>query len=285
MSYPLFGPGGNSLSFASAGNKHSYQAPGWLSAIGLDAYEYEAGNGVRGSDEAFRKIGIEAKLHGIKLSFHAPYFISLSGTDPETRLKSVGYIKQSVYAAELMEAYIIVVHAGSAGKISREDAIDLAKDTLWKALEETERTPVRIGIETMGKKNQLGTLEEVVELCKIDKRLYPVVDFGHLNARDQGNVFVTSDDYRRVFDFIGENLSDDKAKELHCHFSKIEYTAGGEKRHLTFDDDIYGPEFEPLARVLAEDKLSPVIICESAGTQTEDALAMKRAYNSARQTF
>lgn len=281
MSEPLFGPGGNSLSFANDGNKHSYQAPGWLRKIGLDAYEYEAGNGVRGSDEAFLKIGAEAKANGIKLSFHAPYFISLSGTEPSTRLKSVGYIKQSIDAAELMGAYIIVVHAGSAGKISRTEAVELAKDTLWKTLEETEGTSVRIGIETMGKKNQLGTLEEVIELCKIDKRLYPVVDFGHLNARDQGGVFVNADDYRRVFNLIAEGLSDDKARELHCHFSKIEYTAGGEKRHLTFEDEMYGPEFAPLAQVLAEDKLSPVIICESAGTQSDDALAMKRDYKSA----
>ncbi len=281
MSNPLFGPGGNSKSFAEAGNKHSYQAPAWLKNMGLDAYEYEAGNGVRGSEEAFRKIGLEAKLNGIKLSFHAPYFISLSGTDPETRLKSVGYIKQSVDAAELMGAYIIVVHAGSAGKISRSEAMELAKDTLWKTLEATEGTPVRIGIETMGKKNQLGTLEEVIELCGIDERLYPVVDFGHLNARDQGGVFVTSDDYKRVFDLIGSRLSDEKANGLHCHFSKIEYTAGGEKRHLTFEDEIYGPEFAPLAKVLAEEKLSPVIICESAGTMAEDALEMKREYRSA----
>ena len=230
---------------------------------------------MRGSEEAFRKIGLEAKLNGIKLSFHAPYFISLSGTDPEKRLKSIEYIRKSVHAAELLGADIIVIHTGSATKISREEAVALAKDTVSRALDEID-TQVIFGLETMGKVNQLGTLDEVIEICGISKRLSPVVDFGHLNARDRGGVFVTPDDYRRVFDRIGSALGSGKAERLHCHFSKIEYTAGGEKRHLTFADRVYGPEFEPLAEVIAADSLSPRIICESDGTMAEDALTMKR---------
>jgi len=102
-----------------------------------------------------------------------------------------------------------------------------------------------------------------------------------LNARNLGNFFVTEDDYRRVFDAIGSTLGDEYAKTLHCHFSKIEYTAGGEKKHLTFTDTVYGPAFEPLAKVLADDRLSPRIICESAGTMAEDALRMKTLYGEA----
>jgi deoxyribonuclease-4 len=109
-----------------------------------------------------------------------------------------------------------------------------------------------------------------------------VVDFGHLNARSIGSLFVTSDDYRRVFEYIGENLGADYAKNLHCHFSKIEFTGAGEKKHLTFADTVYGPEFEPLAKVLARDGYTPTIICESDGTQASDALEMKKMYERAR---
>ncbi len=281
MEKALFGPGGNSISFGLEGKKSSVDAPEWVAKRGLDAYEYEAGNGVRGSMQSFAAIGKKAVEHNIKLSFHAPYFISLSGIDMEKRLKSIDYISQSVAAAEAMGAYEIVVHAGSAGKIAREEAVMLAKDTLYKTLEAIPSSPVRIGIETMGKVNQLGTLSEVIDICSIDERLYPVVDFGHLNARDGGNVFVTEDDYLRVFDAVSERLGYDKAKYMHCHFSKIQYTAGGEKQHLTFEDEIYGPEFAPLAKVLAKEKLCPLIICESAGTQAEDALSMKAEYEKA----
>jgi deoxyribonuclease-4 len=151
---------------------------------------------------------------------------------------------------------------------------------MYRALCDMPDTKVAFGLETMGKLNQLGTLEEVVQICGIDKRLRPVVDFGHLNARNVGSLFVTADDYRRVFDYIGEKLGAEYADTLHCHFSKIEYTGAGEKKHLTFADDIYGPRFEPLAEALVRDGYSPTIICESAGTQAEDALEMKKLYLS-----
>lgn len=274
----LFGPGGNSLSFYADGKKSTTQAPEWVSNFGLDCYEYQAGKGIFGSDETFMKIGEEAKKHNIKLSLHAPYYISLSGIEAEKRLKSVDYIVKSVKTAELLGAYLIVIHTGSASKISRQEAVELAKDTIYRSLEATDGTDVILGLETMGKMNQLGTLDEVLDICSVDKRLHPVVDFGHLNARNVGNLFVTQDDYKRVFDAIGEKLGDDYAKSLHCHFSKIEYTNAGEKKHLTFDDDIYGPPYEPLIEVIAKEKLCPYIICESDGTMAEDALKMKTLY-------
>ncbi len=280
MSRALFGPGGNSESFYAAGNKSTKQAPKWLNEIGLDAYEYQCGNGVTGSDANFIEVGEQAKKYGIAMSLHAPYFISLSGIEEEKRLKSLDYIRKSVHAAELLGADRIVIHTGSASKITREEALSLAADTITRALDEI-KTEVKFGLETMGKINQLGTLDEVIELCKISPRLIPVVDFGHLNARDLGNVFVSEDDYKRVFDKIGASLGDDVAKNLHCHFSKIEFTTGGEKKHLTFTDTVYGPEFSPLSKVLYLNNLTPRIICESAGTMAEDALEMKRMYISA----
>ncbi|MBR6682234.1 MAG: TIM barrel protein, partial [Clostridia bacterium] len=181
-------------------------------------------------------------------------------------------------AAELMNAELIVIHTGSASKISRQEAVELAKDTMSRALEAVGGTNVKLGLETMGKLNQLGTLDEVLEICSIDKRLHPVVDFGHLNARNVGNLFSAKDDYKRVFDAIANKLGDEYANTLHCHFSKIEYTNAGEKKHLTFEDSVYGPPFEPLMEVIAEEKLCPRIVCESDGTMAEDALAMKNYY-------
>ena len=282
----LFGPGGNSDSFAAEGFKHTYQAPKWLAQRGLGAYEYQAGNGVTGSDATFAKIGEEAKKHGIAMSLHAPYYISLSGIEQDKRLASIGYIKKSLHAAKLMGADLIVIHCGSASKISRAEAMELAADTLYKALEETageEYAGIRLGIETMGKRNQLGTLEEVVELCRLDARLWPVVDFGHMYARETGAIFGEGDrdGYRRVFDAIACGLGDERAKNLHCHFSRIEYTGAGEKKHVTFENHGgFGPDYRPLIEVIAEEGLSPRIICESAGTMAEDAREMQDYYMS-----
>ena len=280
ISRATFGPGGNSDSFKAAGKKSTLEAPEWLSSIGLDAYEYEAGRGIMAGDEALTRIGEQAKKHGILMSLHAPYFISLSGVEEQTRLKSIDYISRSLKAAELLGADTIVIHTGSASSISRAEAMRLAADTLEKNLLINGDTSIRMGLETMGKLNQLGTLEEVLELCKLSPKYCPVVDFGHLNARYLGSHFPDCDSYRRVFDSIATTLGDDYAKYLHCHFSKIEFTQKGEKKHLTFADTVYGPEFEPLAEAIIRENVYPRIICESDGTMAEDALDMKKIYSS-----
>lgn len=275
---PLFGPGGNAEAFYEAGYKSTLYAPMWVASEGLTAYEFEAGRGIGASGDALTAIGAAARQAGISMSFHAPYFISLSGVNPETRLKSIDYIENSLWAADLLGAGVIVVHSGSCAKITREEGMRLSSDTLYKALERVGYPQVKIGIETMGKKNQLGTLEEVISLCEMDSRLVPVVDFGHLNARDLGGVFRTSDDFRRVFDAIGSRLGQEVAANLHCHFSKIEWTDAGEKKHLTFDDRLYGPDFEPLMDAIYREGLTPTLICESAGTQARDAKQMMEYY-------
>ena len=274
----LFGPGGNSEAFKVWGGKSTLDAPRFVSEIGLDAYEYEAGNGIASSPAMLSAIGKEATKHGVKMSFHTPYFISLSGVEEEKRLKSIKYIADSLDAARLLGADIIVVHTGSAAKISRDEAMRLAADTLIKTLNSVDTYGIKIGLETMGKQNQLGTLDEVLELCRIDSAFVPVVDFGHMNARECGGVFKSSDDYMRVFDRIDRALGAETATNLHCHFSKIEWTSAGEKKHLTFADTVYGPDFEPLIEAIVKNGLSPTIISESAGTQSDDALAMKKYY-------
>ena len=190
----------------------------------------------------------------------------------------------SAKAVDYMGGNRIVVHTGSCSKISREAALELAIDTMKKAISALDNEGlghVHICPETMGKVNQLGTLDEVLELCKIDERLIPCIDFGHLNARDLG-CFKTKDDYKSVFDKIENALGYERLKAFHSHFSKIEYTTGGEKKHLTFADTVYGPDFEPVIDLVVQKNCCPTFICESDGTQAEDVKKMKDYYNSIR---
>ena len=274
-----FGPGGNSASWGK--RKFPEDLPEYLRSMGLNGYEVECGRGVRLSARAGLLPEI-ARENGIYVTLHAPYFISLSSVEEEKRDKSVEYILQSAQAARTVGAQKIVVHSGSCSKISRGEAVYLAKQTLTKAqaaLDENGYSDIIICPETMGKINQLGTLEEVLELCGVDERFLPTVDFGHLNARTLGGI-KSREDYARMLDEIENALGLDRLCRMHIHFSKIEYTAGGEKRHLTFADEVYGPQFEPLMEELAKRAMSPSVICESDGTQAEDAAQMKRFYES-----
>lgn len=277
-----FGPAGNSQSFKDMGYKHSLEIPQYVLKMGLDCYEYQCGRGVNIGTQKAAELGSAAKSAGISLSLHAPYFISMSSVDPEKRDNSIGYILKSAEAVKAMGGNRIVIHTGSCAKISREQALDLAKNTMKKAvkaLDEQGFSDIHICPETMGKVNQLGNLQEVMELCLIDERLIPCIDFGHLNARDKG-YFKSLEDYKTVFETIKDKLGTERLKTFHSHFSKIEYTFGGEKRHLTFEDTVFGPDFEPVMELTFKYGCSPVFICESAGTQAEDAKTMKDYYLS-----
>lgn len=277
-----FGPAGSAESFKEMGYKSSLQIPEYLNKFGLECFEYQCGRGVNIGEDKAKELGKIANEKGITLSLHAPYYISMSSVEEEKRLNSVNYILASARAVNAMGGNRIIVHTGSCGKISREKALDLAIGTMkisLDALKSEGLSHIHICPETMGKVNQLGTLQEVIELCKIDDSLIPCIDFGHLNARDLG-ILNTKDDFENILIQIKNHLGTDRLNCFHSHFSKIEYTTGGEKRHLTFEDKVFGPNFEPLMELTYKYGISPTYICESAGTQTEDAKQMMDYYKS-----
>ena len=275
-----FGPGGNDSLFYSEGNKESTQMPAFLSKKGLNAYEYQCNRGVRISEAKAKLMCEEAKKYDIDISVHAPYYISLSSQDEEKRINSIKYITDSMNAVKLMGGNRVVVHAGSVMDMERSFAVKTAIETLKRAVDKADELglgDIHICPETMGKINQLGNEKEIIEMCKIDERLFPTIDFGHLHCRNLGSLN-SEKDFRDLLNMFLNELGYERMKNFHAHFSKMEFTQGGEKRHVTFEDKGYGPHFENLAGVLKELKLEPNIICESKDTMTSDAMKMKEIY-------
>ena len=279
-----FGPAGNAESFPY---KSSLDAPRWLAELGLDLYEYQCGKGVNIKEENARKLRENAEQAGITLSLHAPYFINLANPDPESLKKTTGYILSACRAADWIGAARVTIHPGALMKRSRREAQEIALRSLKEVLKACDAEGygyISLCPETMGKINQLGDLDEVLELCTLDERLIPCVDFGHLYARSIGADEGT-EAFVRMLDRMEEILGLDRASRFHSHFSRIEFTPnGGEKCHRTFaDNGGYGPDPAPLMQELARRGWSPTIICESAGTQAEDALVMKTIYQQYQQ--
>ena len=276
-----FGPAGNAESFPY---KSSVDAPRWLGELGLDCYEYQCGKGVRVKEDTAVALGRKAQEHGVALSLHAPYFINLANPDPESQEKTIGYITSSCLVADQMGATRVVIHSGALMKRTREEAMNIALPFLKEIVavcQDQGFGHITLCPETMGKINQLGDLDEVLRLCQVHESLIPCVDFGHLYARSLGKD-EGAEAVERMLSRMESELGTDRASRFHSHFSHIEFTPnGGEKCHRTFDDDGgYGPAWEPLAQAVAERGWSPTFICESAGTQAEDALTMKRIYQS-----
>lgn len=277
-----FGPAGNPDAFPY---KSSLDAPRWLRELGLDCYEYQCGKGVNVREETARKLGAAAQEAGIALSLHAPYFINLANPDPESLRKTTGYILDACRAADWMGASRVVVHTGALMKRSRREALDIALRSLSEVLKAWEGEGyghIVLCPETMGKLGQLGDLSEVLELCKLDDRLIPCVDFGHLYARSLG-ALTGPEACRAILDQMEAALGPQRVRVFHSHFSQIEFTPnGGEKCHRTFaDNGGFGPDPAPLMAEIARRGWEPTFICESAGTQEQDALTMKGLYRAA----
>ncbi len=232
------------------------------------------------SDERAVEIGHAFKECGVEISVHAPYYINFANPDPEMVEKSYGYVISSAKKLKLLGGKRVVFHPASQGKQSREKAVELTLErlaVLRDKIYENGLDDLIFCPETMGKLGQIGTIEEVVDMCLVDKIYTPCVDFGHINAREFGSL-KTEEDYRERLNFMISKLGFERMKGFHIHFSKIEYSAKGEVKHLTFEDDHYGPDFQPLLKVVKELGLEPFVICESAGTQDIDAVKMQKFY-------
>lgn len=279
--------------FGSAGLSDSYSGKTfdpegiarYTADFGLTAFEYQCGRGVRLALDKAAALGKACAQRNIALSVHAPYYISMSSLEEEKRLHSIDYLLQSCALVKALGGRRVIFHTGSCGKQSREEALEKALDTMRRAVAACDEAGFADCIlcpETMGKVNQLGTLDEVLALCQVDERITPCIDFGHLYARSQGTEFAephAAEDYAALLDKL-QVLGPERAAHFHAHFSRIAYTKGGEKCHLTFADTEFGPPHAPLLSLLKARGLAPTIICESAGTQAEDAQTLSQVYGA-----
>ncbi|MBQ2712914.1 MAG: TIM barrel protein [Clostridia bacterium] len=275
-----FGPSGNSQSFIDAGVKDTASVAPLVGAMGLSLYEYSFGRGVRMSEEKAAEIGRAFLLHGIEISVHAPYYVNFANPDSEMIGKSIGYITDSAMAVRRMGGSRVVFHPASQGKDIRSVAHRRTLENvqrLMDAMEQASLTDVIVCPETMGKIGNMGTPQEVCEICALHPSIYPCVDFGHINAREQGSLR-TEQGYRDLFALLSDSLPKEKLVNMHVHFSQIAYTEKGEKCHLNLGEG--EPPYQPLMHLFYEYGISAHVLCESAGRQAEDAALMQAYYQT-----
>ena len=264
---PRFGPAGVPPMFRMMGAKLP-DIPKLLRAEGLDAFEYEAvkwGQVPQIKREDAESLGAEAKRNDVLLSLHGSYYINLSG-EKEVVEASKRRLIACATAAEWMGAYVVVFHTGFYGRGPKTEAYTKTIDALReivKTMQGLGVEKVKLGPETMGRHSQFGTLDEILAVCEEVERTQLVIDWSHLHARSGGGLR-SVEDFRKVVEKAEEKLGTEAVRNMHCHFSKIEFTyKTGEKRHHILDEAAYGPDFAMLAEVIVEFKLRPVIICET----------------------
>jgi deoxyribonuclease IV len=259
--------------------------PALLREEGLDAFEYQAvrwGAKPQIKKEDAEKLGAAAKASDVRLSMHGSYFVNLCGKE-DVVLASKERLLAGAMAADWMGAYVMVFHAGFYGRVEKSFAFQNCIKALKEVTAQMQSMglKVKLGPETMGRKFQVGSIDEILTICQEVENTQLVVDWGHLHARNLG-AFKKADDMREVAVKIEQKLGTQALQSMHCHFSKIEFNSQGERKHHPLAEKRYGPEFSMLAQVLLEFGMHPTMICESPLLDI-DALKMRDTFKEAQE--
>jgi len=263
---PRFGPAGVPTAFKEL-KRPVVDFPKYLHEEGLDAFEYQAvrwGPKPQIRREDAETLGVNAEKYDVWLTVHGSYFVNFCG-DPETVEASKKRLVACATAASWMRAHVVVFHPGFYGKRSAHEALDDCVEAMTGVVESMRAmgiVGVHLGPETTGKRSQLGSLDEILTLCEKVELSEPIIDWSHIHARKEGTL-KRLDDFRRVMEEVEKRLGTEALRNLHCHFTPVEFTEKGEKRHHTMSEAGFGPNFEFLATLIAELGLRPVVVCES----------------------
>ncbi|MCJ7717759.1 MAG: TIM barrel protein [Anaerolineales bacterium] len=247
----------------------------YLDELGLRAMELGWVRSVRVSDTTAENIKEAGIVRDVALSVHAPYYINLNA-DEEEWPKSRKRLMDASRAGYKSGATDIVFHPGSYFGQPPEEVLDTALPRLEGCVHElrSEKNPVVLRPETMGKGAMLGSLEDTLEMSKIDG-VEPCLDFAHLHARPGNGSLNTTQEWMEVFNSYLKALGDESITRLHCHLSGIEYTEKGEQNHLIISESDFN--LDGLYEALLEVKAGGRILCESP-TLEDDALFIQKAW-------
>lgn len=274
-----FGPAGNPLGFKG----QTVNVCDYISELGLGAYEYQSTYGVKIQKQSALKLAQNAKKNDIKVSMHAPYYINLSAQKDDVFIRSIERLVQSARAAEWIGAKRIVFHPGFYTKYTPEEALKKAKVAITQLLEDLDSLGIKnftFAPETTGKRSQLGNLDEIIDLCQSFDHFAPTIDFAHIHARGRGCI-KGPDEYLKILEKLEDQLDGVGKKDdyLHCHFTRIEYTDAGERKHHVLMEKEYGPPLEDLLQLLVDCGWNATIICETPFLE-QDALIMQKEYKN-----
>ncbi|MHC1628555.1 MAG: deoxyribonuclease IV [Candidatus Nezhaarchaeales archaeon] len=274
----------NGLLFGTAGIPLSTPKPATsvngvvrVKELGLDAMELEFVRGVKMSDELAYKVRSVSEAAKIVLTAHAPYYINLNSPDKSKVEASINRILDTARVAYKAGGWSIVFHPAYYGKDSAEIVYDRVKEALKRVVEVLKDEGVEVWVrpETSGGLAEFGSLEEVVRLSQEIENVMPCIDFAHIHARSKGK-YNSYDEFVEIFSYLEKELGKDILKNMHMHFSGIEYGDKGEIKHLNLEESDF--KYRELAKALKDYSIEGVIISESPNIEG-DAMLLKRVYN------
>lgn len=295
MNKPIFGVAGFPINFfATPYGKKRENIFKWLKELDLDAMEIQCTYGIRMKKDQAVLYRDLAKQYGITLTMHAPYYINLGSANDEVVERSKEELKKAIELAHILDVKRIIFHPGGGYGTDRKAGLERIIKILNSLEKEKNLKNIKVYPEIGGKINQLGSLEEIIEICKGVKFARPCIDLAHLHAREKGSMN-SADQIIAVLNKIEKELGRKILEETHFHVYPVDYTEKGEKIHKAFgdktkenqlsifdsdSDNEYMPRAEDYIKALKEVNLTPITICEAFNTQEIGAVLMKSIYFS-----
>ena len=215
--------------------------------------------------EQYWQAGVLANKTEFEMNIHGPYYSELLGNRVE-RGRSLTKIESTLQAAKTINARHITLHAGHYGEMGRGRAANEQLANVFAGIVDRvheiwhddddiypvfpwlkDGTPSKIGIETSGRQELWGSLEEVLEVVNHVEGTVPVLNIAHIHSRGHGSMR-TSEDYGEMFDLVRETIG---TKEFYCHFSGVEHRTGNAMHYTQIKKSDLN--FEPLAEFIVEE--------------------------------
>ena len=268
----------------------------WIRSLGLDWVELQNTYGVKMKEEQaiiYRRLSEE---YDVGISIHAPYYITLASGDSEVVGRSVERVFQCFELATVVGAKRIVFHPGHFPGTSQEDRRRGLKQLIKKlqAIRADIPNDIFLYAETAGKKAQIGSVEEIVEICSQVSFVKPCLDLAHIHGFRDGELTSTDKIYN-ILEYVESELGKDSLNDIHFHMYPVEIDRNGEKKHRAFSDAIesqqmslletengsfYYPRPEHFVSAIRKKGITPVVVCEALNSQEQGARIMKDLYFS-----
>ena len=270
-----------------------------ITALGLDAMEIQTVRTVQPKHfDQYWQAGILSWNSDLEMNLHGPYYAELLGSKRE-RNRTLTKMEASMQAGKIVNARHLVYHVGPYGEYepgaeANEQVANIFSGVvdrvhqIWGDKSEEEdyaafpwvhkSKPSLVGIETSGRQDLWGTVEEVIEVCNHVDGTVPVLNMAHIHARGHGSMR-TSEDYSELFEQVRKDYG---GKKFYCHFAGIEHRMGNALHYTQIKKSDL--KFEPFAEFLAEEGswLDITIISDSPLLE-HDAMYMLQHYDKARQ--
>ncbi|MBQ7797838.1 MAG: TIM barrel protein [Clostridia bacterium] len=255
----------------------------WLKGMGLNAYEVQCTFGFKMSDKN-KELVLKAQNDGFYISIHGPYYINLGSINPTVVERSIDILKQGVELAKSINCTRIIFHPGGGHENTdngRKEAIKRIINHLNTIASEVDMGEVKFYPEIGGKTANLGSLDEIIEICKGCEYAYPCIDIAHLHARELGSI-TSKDVLRAKLEHLRKQLPN-KFNDVHFHAYTINYGDKGEIKHLVHGENMHNgaeglPNLNWFVELLHEFNLDPWVISEAHDSQELGAKYMSDLY-------